>query len=762
MVESRNQAFFSDGTNHFQYSPTTGTQNWGIAAPTTGGVLSAAYLDTTCTAGAGTLAITNGSYTVTGTSTKFTTTFNVADLFYTDGIVCTVESIQSDTQLTITTAWTMPTASGLTYLVGGIALDEGRRYYCVYQNASNLSTSDLSPLFTAANTGVSGDTTLTVLVPPTAMPWNPLANVAYPCGLSDGTYYTVSNLTLVAGAEIEFTYVSGTAAKDSKSTLVGAGGDDAGPTGDSTITINGTTVYYPTHWMNDDTLSRMSLCGAFTNSSGVILETLPIGAGAVFTVPVGATALTLGVNDSQYSDNVGSGYKIMIVQSTGTAAQPSDSSGPLVFGRVTLKSIPVSSDPQVSTKLILATADGGDETTLYVLVSLANNVTTYVDAMSENDLLQQNTALETETDGTEIGCTDNTPPPADGILPTKHGDRLALVSGNQFLYVSKSLAEVTTSTGYVAGLWEACWPVANSVNISIGTETARGLCSNGTTLFIGTERHIHTMSGNDPSNFTDPEITFNAVGIVNQDVWKSIFLEGTPSGMMWLTPDLRVILSDFNVYADVGRPIQDVLNTINTAAVQSSFAIATTQAPYAWYMLFVPTGTATAPNTVCLYDVQSKQWFVWYLYDTFTTGLLHINAAGIPQIILTRSDATFWLLSSAVSTDNGNVIPTTIQTSWLGGATLKQRKLLNELELVAPSVNLQVSVDGTLDGQTIHNIFSNIVPVQSPFGQYKVYFYGYPTPYKHYRLTFTDSGSSTTSNVLLAGFALEECFFNDL
>jgi hypothetical protein len=305
------------------------------------------------------------------------------------------------------------------------------------------------------------------------------------------------------------------------------------------------------------------------------------------------------------------------------------------------------------------------------------------------------------------------------------------------------------------------------------------------------------MTGNEPSAFTDPELVFNSVGIVNQDVWKTTFLEGTPTGMMWLTPDCRVILSDFSTYQDVGYCIQDVLGTINISAIQSSFAIVSTMAPYSWYMLFVPTGSSTVPNTTLLFDLQSKKWVVWHFANTFAAGLHHITATGESQLILCNTtpqtvtgpifrprpqahfdpaiangvvtststapitaNSSFWLVSEDASGDGTVPITSTIQTAWIGGATPDVRKLLNELELIGPNPNLTVNLDGTLDFRTITNLVSGASPVQTPFGQMKVYFNNIATNYKYYRLTFNCVSAANTT--LLNGFALEALFFNRL
>ena len=61
------------------------------------------------------------------------------------------------------------------------------------------------------------------------------------------------------------------------------------------------------------TLGRGGLVGAFTDSSGTVIEPLAIGAAArTFVVPAGATQLQLGIDDNYYEDNGGSGFVVAI------------------------------------------------------------------------------------------------------------------------------------------------------------------------------------------------------------------------------------------------------------------------------------------------------------------------------------------------------------------------------------------------------------------------------------------------------------------
>jgi len=65
------------------------------------------------------------------------------------------------------------------------------------------------------------------------------------------------------------------------------------------------------------TLGWGGLVGAFTDSTGAVIEPLAIGANAQpFIVPSGATQLQLGVDDNYYEDNGGSGFVVSVNSTT--------------------------------------------------------------------------------------------------------------------------------------------------------------------------------------------------------------------------------------------------------------------------------------------------------------------------------------------------------------------------------------------------------------------------------------------------------------
>jgi hypothetical protein len=436
---------------------------------------------------------------------------------------------------------------------------------------------------------------------------------------------------------------------------------------------------------------------------------------------------------------------------------PSVSTGPMTAQEQPITGIPVSSDPGVTQKVLLATADGGDPTILYFLAQLPNATTTYTDNTPESTLLTANVYQSTDSSGIDHGLVDNDPPP-NGSFPILHRGRLYMALGSQIVF-SKSLAEITSSTGIVAGRYEENWPPSNAIEVAPGPEVIRGFLSDGTTLYIGTELHIHRLQGDGPSNFQQPEVVFNDTGLCCQDVWQVVYLEGTPVGTMWMTPDFRVLGSDFSTFENVGTPIQSTLNTINASYATNSFAMSVRTGPYNFYVLFIPTGTNTIPDTMCVFDMHLRKWYIWKCADVWSAGVYYVNLAGIPRWLMCDGNGITRVFEDTLFLDRqGDTLPvgidSTIQTTWLSLGDSSVRKVLNEVEVETEDSNMKVSVDGAThfsEFQTPNNLVSNASLSQSLFGDYKVYLTGTASKDRFYRFTFdsvSDSTSSVTDTIL--------------
>jgi hypothetical protein len=467
-----------------------------------------------------------------------------------------------------------------------------------------------------------------------------------------------------------------------------------------------------------------------------------------------ATAVGVGA-PSGGSITLVTGRKYFVVFQNTTSGHASDlspisaSTGPLTAQQVGLSSIEVSADPQVDKKLILATGDGGDPSTLYLLTQLANAVTVYTDNTPEGTLLLQNTYLETDGLGNEVGVSENSRPPVTGILPTKHAGRMWLVDGPT-LWFSKSLDEVTTSTGTITSKYEEAWPGDNQIDAAVGAENVRALLSDGQTLYIGTERHIRRISGDNPSNFSTSEICYNETGVMNQDVWKVVYSESQPKGAMWLSPDLRVYLSDYNTYVDVGTPIQDQLNNINlTQAPTKAWAIYVSDKQYDLFLLNVPTGSNTECNRVFVFDLRSKRWVTWTLTDNLSSGLFNITTAGLTQWIIGATTGSLYILDSSSQdrvANGATSFTSTIQTQWLEFGDATTRKVLNEMDIQTGDSGLLVSVEGAstvAEFTTPQVVTSNQAIVVGPLGDYKAFLAGKTSKSRYYRFKFVSLNNVT-------------------
>lgn len=439
--------------------------------------------------------------------------------------------------------------------------------------------------------------------------------------------------------------------------------------------------------------------------------------------------------------------------------------GIITNGQISLFNIPVSPDPQVDSKVILATADGGNPNTLYFVGQILNAITTFSDNTPEAVLILGNIYAQLDVNGNIIGVIGNQPAP-NGQFPVLHKGRVFMIVGTQLVF-SKSLAEVSTSTGIIAGRFEEDFPLTYAIDLSPGAENGLGLLSDGYALYIGTEKHVRRLLGDGPLNFQQPNVIFSETGLMTQNVWKIVFLEGTPIGTMWVTPDFRVIGSDFNTYNDVGTAIQSTLNTINPAAVNNCWAESITYGPYNFYVLALATGSNTDPDTICVYDLHLRKWYVWQYTDKFISGIFYINIAGIPRWLAVDNSGFVRFMDQALvmdrqlSTETAVGIVNTIRTTWLELGDPSLRKTMNEIEVATSDKNMLVTIEGAStqsDFTTPNVVLSNLPLVSNIFGQLKVFVSGFPAIYRYYRFTLTSTSSlaaSLSNDVILGYFSSE-------
>src|SRR5581483_7067181 len=181
--------------------------------------------------------------------------------------------------------------------------------------------------------------------------------------------------------------------------------------------------------------------------------------GAINATPGGGAGITLSLGRFYYCvfENSRTGHFSDLNPSSG-------STGPLNNQNVNLTNIPVSGDNQVDKKVILATADGGDPSTLYLVAEIPNSSTTYTDSTPELTLLNNQIYVYTDQFGTEFGVANNTPPPLGQIM-CKHKGRLWMAV-QENLFFSKSVDELTLPDGFIAGKYEEAWPADSYFDVS--------------------------------------------------------------------------------------------------------------------------------------------------------------------------------------------------------------------------------------------------------------------------------------------------------
>lgn len=445
---------------------------------------------------------------------------------------------------------------------------------------------------------------------------------------------------------------------------------------------------------------------------------------------------------------------ITITYATGAGAN----SGPVTSKQIAL-SLPTANPPTGADMFaILATLDGGDTNTFYLLDTVPIASTTYIDNIPDNVLATKNIAAQVDDLGIQHGLVENQFPPIGMQFPTKHRGRLFGVIGDTLVF-SKSLDEVTTSTGLVLGRYEEAWPVLNSISISTERETVRGLISDGNTLYIGTERHIWRLNGDGPLNFSKPEVIFNEVGVIDQDCWQVVFSEGQPVGMTWMTPDFRVIMSNFASYQDIGTPIQDILSSVNPSAIGSIWAQFFSRQEFDLYLLAIPTGNNTTPDTLCIYDLRTQRWFIWKLTDLMSFGLMNVTSSGVTQWLFAASTGKLYQMLPSLTQDRVSDTPVSYsanaKTVWLHLGRPTEIKTLNEIEVITADSGMLVTVAGastSAQAQTPLAVVTNAPLVLSPRGFLKTYLAAQTSKSRYYQFTFTSSNGIAD---VLQGYNIE-------
>jgi len=481
---------------------------------------------------------------------------------------------------------------------------------------------------------------------------------------------------------------------------------------------------------------------------------------------------------------------------------------PAGFTQMQLKlSVPaVGLDPQVDTVVLLATSDGGDIGTLYQVATIPLSsftlasgyyTYTYFDNLPDSyntatqvfntssTLLNADTWAETDASGDSFGILLNTPPTATGFLyPVVHQGRMFATDG-KVLYYSKSLEEVTTSTGLITSKWEECWPGDYSLPVALNNEEIIGLKSDGTNLHIGTNKSIFTLYGSDPSNFAIPSQAFAQTGILSNDTWTVIYAEGQPSGFVWLTQDYKVMHSDFATYREIGTPIYPVLQNIDTSKLANLKVMSLTQGPYNFVILqLFLTGNSIRQPEFYIWESRLGKWYHWvtqnpelpltnsvisssfvYQFPAYTSASLTSGAKYLfmwrdVSTASTRSLKMDYFDPAAPSDYSGTPIPWSVQTSWQDGGDSTAIKVVNEVEFTSTDKPLTVSLYGaTSQGQfgsggTLLKTGTSVTGPLAALQVNKFYCAGAATAAKYFSLAFAPVSPGTSPSILTS-FSME-------
>lgn len=147
-------------------------------------------------------------------------------------------------------------------------------------------------------------------------PWSIGINRKMVFGRQDGRGPAIVAIpNLVSGTKVTF--------KATGSTTTVAGGGSFGPDGQAEFVTDqaiGAGNYFPSKYMSPASypVKLNQLVGAFVNADGVVIgKPFPIGSAGQATIPEGAMAIALGINDDVFSDNSGA-LDVVVSYSTGS------------------------------------------------------------------------------------------------------------------------------------------------------------------------------------------------------------------------------------------------------------------------------------------------------------------------------------------------------------------------------------------------------------------------------------------------------------
>lgn len=532
-------------------------------------------------------------------------------------------------------------------------------------------------------------------------------------------------------------------------------------------------------------IANMNSWGILPPVWGSTPDAAPLGAGAI-TLVTGRTYYIIYVNENTgHASDLG-------VTSVGGPIGYADS-GPATDNEILVSGLPVSppADPaigsgtQITHMYLLATSDGGGSETLYYVTkwALGSFPATYLDNLPETadsgaSLLTNSIFQETGSDGVARGVIGNARPPVPTALPNtdvfpqivKHRGRIFIPVGST-LYFSKSLADLVTSTNTSnIGRYEECFPPEYQIDVSpSGAENIRGLLSDGQNLYIATQSRIYVLQGEGPEDFAIPQAIHNGVGVSYPDTWQIVYVDNQPVGSIWLTPDNRIILSDFNTNVDIGEPVQDILNLINPSYFNQSFGCYMGKGVYQFYVLFICYNAQTAPQLALVFDLKGKRWATWDFTlssESFGAGLNFVSPIdGKPYLIMSSvSDGILAQFNDAVLTDFGHAFNCTFRTTWMPLGSHQTRKALNAMRFLGSKDSGNVASVAVYGAESVASfpspttLITGATPSNSPISSETDQVLPLATKFSNFRyfsLQCILSPISTSLRSLLTGYELD-------
>src|SRR5271168_4256000 len=118
-----------------------------------------------------------------------------------------------------------------------------------------------------------------------------------------------------------------------------------------------------------------------------------------------------------------------------------------------------------------------------------------------------------------------------------------------------------------------------------------------------------------------------------------------------------------NQYVDIGTPIQDILNNLQSSAPSLAHAAFVADGEYELYILAVPYQQFAYCDTHLIFDLRARQWFVWQPTSGSQSLLYNVTQAAVPQwLFIDGAGSNLNIYGANYLTDSGVSFPLTATT----------------------------------------------------------------------------------------------------